>query len=129
MRLVDNGYNESNVVAFDRTATNTYRHIEADWDFAFSGNKAADGGAFALFNTTVYGTTGPGVTTYVGWQDPNLPQSFAVGFDIYPGIHEVSLHWDNAEKASVSTYDYRTGWHDAHLEIDYVAAEPTLRSI
>jgi len=120
MRLVNQGVGGQNgVIAFDRTAAGIYSHVEADWDLSVL--TGADGGAFMLLNTGIYGASGAGPNP-IAWEEPNLAQTFAVGFDVYDNISDISLHWDGAQRAQVGTYDYRGGtMKSAHTVIDYVA--------
>ena len=117
LRLLSSVNDQSNGVAFDRSNAGLYGRIEADWDFSMLAG--ADGGAFALINTGLNGTSGIG--PYLG-EEPNVSQTFAIGFDVYNNINDISLHWNGAQVAQVGTYDYRgAGLKHAHAIIDYVA--------
>ena len=117
LRLLHSVNGESNGVAFDRTAAGAHGSVVADWDFSLLAG--ADGGAFGLIPTAIYGTSGQG--PYLS-EEPNVAQMFAIGFDVYSSIHDVSLHWDNLERAQVGSYDYRgAGMKNAHAVIDFVA--------
>jgi hypothetical protein len=122
LRLLNNVGNEQNVIAFDRTAAGSYGRITASFDFRM--DAGADGFGFALLNTGNYETTGagPGIGA---WEEPNLTNSFGAGFDVYDGIHEVSLHWNGATAANAnSLFDYRTGstgaFNNAVMSVDFV---------
>ncbi|HJN93463.1 MAG TPA: peptide-N-glycosidase F-related protein, partial [Dehalococcoidia bacterium] len=123
------------MVAFPRSAQGAHSRIEAS--FRLRCDEGADGAAFALLNTGVYGTHGAGPN--VGkWEEPNLTRSFAVGFDIYnPPTEnrfdengnvysrpqrEVSVHWDGTEVANaLSPVEFRGGeFHDVHISIRHV---------
>jgi len=126
LRLVNPAGGQDNVVALDRTAEGKYGRITASFDMRIT--SGADGAAFALMNTADYGTTGAGPASAPfpggdGWEEANLRNSFAVGFDIHNNIHEVSLHWAEALRANAnSTFDYRNaGFNTVDVTLDFVS--------
>ena len=119
MRLAQSNIgSHASSIAFDRTITGPQNAVSAHFDL-FAGF-GADGGAFALLNTANYGTSGQGPTS-PPWEEPNLTNSFAVGFDVYDNIYEVSLHWAGAVRAVKQVYDYRDkGWVPVDVDLQYV---------
>ncbi|MBV9864566.1 MAG: hypothetical protein JO316_04400 [Abitibacteriaceae bacterium] len=112
LRLLDGAPDQAHVVVFDRKARGLYSHITATWKMRLL--PGADGASFMLLNTRQYGTKGtPDFYGFQSWEEPTLPQAFAVGFDIYnpPSENpfnadgniynrpqrEISLHWNGAE--------------------------------
>ena len=122
MRLLSSVNAQANSIAFDRTVTGAQPGIRASFDMRFLNSiGGADGTAFALLNTANYGTSGAGPNS-PPWEEPNLAGSFAVGFDVYPSLHEVSLHWNGAAIVASQAYDYRDqGWQKVNVDIQYVA--------
>ena len=126
----DQGVTE-NAVAFEKTFDGAAAAIDAQFSLRIGGSQGADGGSFVLLNTGVYGDSGEipnGNTSLPGfWEEPNLTGTFGVGFDIYPGTSEVSLHWNGAAVANINTItafgaDMRgAGWLAADLSITYDA--------
>ncbi len=97
LRLTNNVNSQGNTIAFDRIAdAGAFGTITADFDFsAAGGGNPADGFSFVLLPTAPYGTSGPGFTGFTA-EEPNIAGALAVGFDLYPGMNEVSVHWDGA---------------------------------
>jgi hypothetical protein len=103
LRLINDGslYNY-NAIAFDQTSPGTYPLITADFDFRVSSPNGdpADGFAFMLIPTSVYGTNGQGALRAVfDIEEPNFAGVFSVGFDLYPHAsqNDVSAHWNGRE--------------------------------
>ena len=121
IRLLHNTGSQQNVIAFDRTATEAWQNITATFDFRI--DPGADGMGFALLNTANFGTTGAG-PAIGAWEETNIARSFGLGFDIYSGIHEVSLHWNGKVVATDNSFDYRTGstgaFNNVQLSVDYL---------
>ncbi len=118
LRVIQQTNNQTNQIAFDRVAMGLYQRIEAEWDFSIL--SGADGGAFALVNTGWEGITGP-VSNPPVWEEPNIANAFCIGFDVYPDICDISLHWNGQEVATYSTYDYRNAWRTAKAVIEFVS--------
>ena len=120
LRLIQQTNNQLNQIAFDRVATGLYQRIEAEWDFSILAG--ADGGAFALLNTGWEGISGPVSNPSPAWENPWFTTGFAIGFDVYPNIYDISLNWAGQEVAKVSSYDYRgTDFRHASAVIDFVS--------
>jgi len=120
LRLIQQTNNQLNQIAFDRVATGLYQRIEAEWDFSILAG--ADGGAFALLNTGWEGISGPVSNPSPAWENPRFTTGFAIGFDVYPNIYDISLNWAGQEVAKVSSYDYRgTDFRHASAVIDFVS--------
>ncbi len=106
--LTDPVNNQFNTVTFRQAAPGLFETITASFDFRGSDAAAnpADGFAFMLIPTSVYGTNGPGLTVQpsFGVEEPNYPGVFAVGFDAYPHgtQNDVSVHWNGAELNNVT---------------------------
>jgi hypothetical protein len=131
LRILHDGVNGSaNSIAFNRSAPGRFDKIVADFDFRIASavNNPADGFAFLLIPTALYGTNGPGVNTSTqGVEKPNFPKVFGIGFGVYPHYarNDVSVHWDGTEKANVpipsSTIDLAAGvFHHAQVTLQYV---------
>ncbi|HXG46284.1 MAG TPA: LamG domain-containing protein [Methylomirabilota bacterium] len=104
LRLVMDGFNsQANAICFDRAAPGAFRSVQAEFDFRLtSADSPADGFAFLLIPTAIYGTNGPGFVTPIPFEEPNIPGVLAVGFDVFPhgspdSVNDVSVHWDGAE--------------------------------
>lgn len=103
LRLLYDGVNGSdNTITFRQTAPGLFQTITADFDFRISSaiNNPADGFAFMLIPTTVYGTNGPGVNiTSQAVEQPNYAGVFGVGFRVYPhpSVNTVSAHWNGVK--------------------------------
>ena len=93
LRLIYNGATGNhNSIHFDRTDIGPFSTVTAEFDFRMNGQ--ADGFSFLLLPTGTYGTTTASAGTIVDpAEEPNLPGIFAVGFDIYNNIDEISLHY------------------------------------
>ncbi|HVV74104.1 MAG TPA: lamin tail domain-containing protein, partial [Verrucomicrobiae bacterium] len=132
LRLLYDGVNSSaNSVTFRETAPGLFQTITADFDFRLTSapNNPADGFAFMLIPTSLYGTNGPGVnTSVVAVEQPNYRGVFGVGFRVYPhtSINNVSVHWDGSRMADAAiptpTLDLAAGvFHHAHLDLRFQA--------
>jgi MYXO-CTERM domain-containing protein len=98
VRLVNDGITSQNnsvsLAATDGGLTQTSR-IRASFDFRVIDGPAAgraDGFSFLLLPTDTYGNHGPGPGGFVA-EEPNLAGVIAVGFDVFPGVNDVSLHF------------------------------------
>lgn len=125
----------SNSVAFERTADALWAEVEIRFRFTLSGG--AHGMGVALLPTALYGERGvaPAVEA---WEEPNLPGTFAVGFDVHDpptrhwfdefgNVHDrpqrqLSLHWDGREIANrLSEVEFRDDEsHTARIALRYV---------
>lgn len=120
LRLIQTTNGQVNQIAFDRVAQGFYQRIEAEWDFSVLAG--ADGGAFALLNTGWEGITGPVSNPSPAWEEPRFTTGFAIGFDVYENIHDISLNWDGQQVVEYSGYDYRgSAFQHASLAIDFVS--------
>lgn len=128
LRLVNNGVNsQTNAIAFDRIAdAGAFGTITADFDFGAAGGASpADGFSLVLLPTAQYGTSGAPFTGYTA-EEPNIAGTFGVGFDLYPGMNEVSVHWNGAviqqNNLPTGDIDLDAGqFHRAHVEITPLA--------
>jgi hypothetical protein len=131
LRLLYDGVNGSaNTIAFRKIAPGLFQSIVADFDFRISSsvNNPADGFAFMIIPTAVYGTNGAGVNiTSQAVEKPNYVGVFGIGFDVYPHpqVNNVSAHWNGAQAVNVtmptSTFDLAAGvFHHAKVSLQYV---------
>ncbi|MCA9148575.1 MAG: PEP-CTERM sorting domain-containing protein [Planctomycetales bacterium] len=125
INLTNEVNSQGNQAAFDQLVSGSYKQMKFDFDFRISGvgdpaTDKADGIGFAYANSADYGTTGA-VGTFAG-EEPNLPNSFGVGFDIWDnggeGGSSVSLHFNDAALVStpidgmaVAAFDNNTVTH------------------
>jgi hypothetical protein len=110
LRLINDGANDNvNAISFNQTASGLFQGVRVEFDFRLaSGDAPADGFAFMLLPTSTYGATGPGFVTPIAFEEPNIPNVFAVGFDVHPRTeprNDVSVHWNGAEYANVTMPD------------------------
>ncbi|MFT5524301.1 MAG: VCBS repeat-containing protein [Pirellulaceae bacterium] len=126
LRLTTDGVNnQNNAIAFDQTHLGPFDAVTAEFDFrALSAAAAADGFSLLLIPVATYGTTGngPGFTA----EEPNVPDTFAIGFDLHPAATEnhISIHWNGAviANANANPVDLDAGlFHHAKIEILPVA--------
>jgi hypothetical protein len=101
IRLIHDGNNDQlNSIAFDKQVDGSISGrtgINAQLDFRMSSlDASADGFAFMLIPTSIFGNTGPGAAGTGGFvaEEPNVPGVFGIGVDVYDNINEVSAHWD-----------------------------------
>lgn len=131
LRLLYDGVNGSaNTIAFRQTAPGLFPSVVADFDFriASSINNPADGFAFMLIPTSLYGTNGPGVNiTSAAVENPNYTGVFGIGFRVYPHttINNVSANWDGSrlvdQPIPTTTLDLAAGvFHHAKATLQYV---------
>ena len=77
----------------------------------------------------MYGTSGLGSDGSYVSEEPNLPNTFAIGFDTYPndlGVNDVSVHWNGVELRNVTLTNGQLNldagvFHRAHVELIEVA--------
>jgi hypothetical protein len=129
LRLVHDGAaGNINRVSFDRELVGPAQRIVADFDFRLSSsdpNHPAEGFSFLLLPTAVYGDDGPGTVTGYDSEEPNLLETFAVGFDTSPelsGVNDVSVHFDGSQRLNVqlsnAQIDLDAGvFHRARIEL------------
>ena len=124
LRLAHDGAgNNINRVAFDDVHGAAASRVVADYDFRFhSDGSPADGLSFLLLPTWLFGASGPGSDDTYHSEEPNLSETFAVAFDLYPNANDVSVHWDGAvvQNVAVATggIDLTAGvFHHAHVEL------------
>ena len=120
LRLIYNGTNNNhNSIHFDRTDLGAFGSLTAEFDFRMDG--AADGFSFLMLPTSTYGTTvasAPPAPSPA--EEPNLAGVFAVGFDIWNNIDEISVHLGStrAQTNLFGTIDLASNqWHRAHIVI------------
>jgi Right handed beta helix region len=131
LRLVSQSTGGTNSIAFERTAAGAFTKVVADFDFRMipeeSGSRA-DGFGFMLLDTATFGSSGEGPRICC-YDEPNIPHSFAVGFDIFadlasdPNDNHLSLHFDGTTIASFPNvgFDLANGiFNHAHIELNFV---------
>lgn len=130
LRLLYDGVNGlANTVSFRQTAPGLFQTIIADFDFRLTSSvkNPADGFAFMLIPTSLYGTNGPGVNTSLqAVEQPNYRGVFGIGFRVYPhtSVNNVSAHWDGVRQVDapipLSTLDLAAGvFHHAQVTLQY----------
>ncbi len=128
LRLTPAQYYSLNTIAFDRTHVGPAPTTVVDFDFRMTPSSGqADGLGFAWLNTADYGTTGSANVPGFG-EEPSLPGSLGVGFDIYNNgsidgnsNNEVSLHFNNQILGNFfPAFDLANGQFD-HAEIRITA--------
>jgi hypothetical protein len=125
LRIVHDTINDNvNRVSFNRTQVGPSPRVTADFDFRFSSiDQYADGMAFVLLPTSIYGASGQGSDGSYASEEPNIMGAFAVGFDLYPNENDVSIHWNGAEIQNANvlpgqlTLNSAT-WHHAHIVLE-----------
>jgi hypothetical protein len=138
-----------NYAFFDKTSDDTSR-IDATFDFRIKNvtNLSADGMAFVLGDTAVYGDQGefvPGSRPWFEAEEPNLMGGLGIGFDTFDNDEEgefdptgcggdgtcedsranhVSLHWDGERLGDIVLIDrdeldlVGDEWHQAHVLVE-----------
>jgi hypothetical protein len=135
IRLLSGKPNESNAVALDQTAKGRYRHVHATWSMSIG--TGGEGASFVLLDTGRYGAHGA-PQGFDSWDDPRLPGSFAVAFDIHDPPtdnpfdtdrnidgnpqREVALYWDGEEiTRMLSPVEFRTSTpKQIDVDLDFV---------
>ena len=108
LRLIYDGVNNNiNSISFNQTAPGLWETITAEFDFRIFNalNNPADGFAFMLIPTSIYGNSGVGAQQgATPFEEPNFPGVFGIGFDVYPRStqNDVSAHWSGAEYQNVT---------------------------
>lgn len=127
LRLITDGNNnQNNRLRFDRTLAGSYGRIVADFDFRLSSvDTPADGFSILFLPTSTYGATGTSPATNITAEEPNLANTFAVGFDVYQA-NDVSLHWNGSQVQSFTlpTGSFNLaqgGFHHVRIELVHVA--------
>jgi hypothetical protein len=85
MQLSTEGINISNSIAFDKTSDNK-QQILADFDIRINDTGdvgSADGAAFMLLDTAVYGDSGPIPGGFITFEEPNLAGALGLGLDTF----------------------------------------------
>jgi len=129
LRMTHDGVNStSNGYAYHMTDPGLYSTINAGFDFRItSTDRPADGFAFVLLPTGIYGPAGSGA--YVpgtAMEAPDYPGVFGVGFDIYPSeTNLVTAHWDGAQVDAApvepAAVDFVAGvFHHVDLSLEFV---------
>jgi hypothetical protein len=104
--VIHDGFNNNrNRVALDRVFAGAATHVTAELDVRFTsqGGNPADGFAMLFLPTSQYGVSGPGTGLSYVAEEPNVPNTFALGFDLYPEAtqNDVSVHF-GSEIANVN---------------------------
>lgn len=108
LRMTTEANSLSNQAAFPQVVSGAYQQLKFNFDFRFSvGNGGgADGVGFAYVNSATYGASGA-VPAFS--EEPNLADSFGVGFDTFNnadqgdgGESSVSLHLNGTRLSSTS---------------------------
>lgn len=131
LRLVYDGVHANmNSYAFGLTDEGLYPRIDTVFEFRIgSVSMPADGFAFMLIPTSVYGEYGEGAYRSYGSgeaEKPNFPLVFGIGFDVYPfGTNQVTIHWDGKEVGSADVDPalvYLSGgmFHQAYISLEFV---------
>jgi CotH protein/Big-like domain-containing protein/chitobiase/beta-hexosaminidase-like protein/lamin tail-like protein len=131
LRLLYDGVNgAANTISFRQNAPGLFQTIVGDFDFRINTavHNPADGFAFMLIPTSLYGATGAGVNiTSQAVEKPDYPGVFGIGFGVYPhtSVNDVSAHWSGAQAVNVtmptSTLDLASGvFHHAKITLAYV---------
>ena len=131
LRLINRQNSQNNSVSYDLTDPGQFSSVDASFHFsANNGNSAADGFSFTLAPTGEFGTMGTGVPWgtpgFAVAEEPNRGGVFAVGFDLWQGINEISGHWNGRNQVSVNpdpnaTVDLNSGVrHLADIEVQRV---------
>ncbi len=105
LRLMHDGRNNlRNAAVFDASGETTdptnvvYGHFDFRLASATQGQSPADGFSVALIPTATFGETGPGWDhTATVAEEPNIPGTFAVAFDLWQNLNNVSTHWDGSQ--------------------------------
>ncbi|MHC4539245.1 MAG: L-type lectin family protein [Planctomycetota bacterium] len=137
LRLTNDGVNsQSNSYAYDSVDFGSFPQISATFDFRISSpdSPGADGFAFMLIPTAVYGSSGAGANDggYTAFETPNFAGVFGVGFDLWPsGTNLLSAHWDGTQISSVvlnpADVDLDAGvFHSVDLSLAFVAGGANL---
>jgi len=134
LRLIhDNVTSNTNRASFDRVLEGAASRVTAEFDFRMysptNPDYPADGFSFLLLPTSIYGISGSGSDGSYVSEEPNLPNTFAIGFDTYPndwGVNDVSVHWNGVELHNVTLpsqqLDLSAGvFHRARVELVQVA--------
>lgn len=137
LRLVNDGANsQNNSYSYERTDAGAFSTFTADFDFRTSSvtGEPADGFAFIMLPTSVYGTSGSGHLG-IAFEEPNIASTAAFGFDIWralDGVNDVSFHHNGAEIRNTrlnptTEIDLDAGvFHRAHVEVQQVGNGSTV---
>jgi hypothetical protein len=94
LRLVDGINSQNNHYSYSLTDPGAFETISASFDFRITPGSSglADGFGFMLIPTALHGQSGDGPNPTA--EEPNSAGAFGVGIDVYPGINNVSTHWN-----------------------------------
>jgi hypothetical protein len=97
LRLLHGVNSQNNHYTYDLSDPGAFDTINAKFDFRITTGSAglADGFGFILIPTSVYGITGDGPNNLA--EEPNVAGAFALGVDVYPGINDISTHWNGSQ--------------------------------
>jgi glucan 1,3-beta-glucosidase len=130
--LYDGNQSHFSAIAFPRVAIGAFSRIIAEFDFRFDSQDIdddADGFAFMLLPTVLNGTSGTSIYSHAGFfaEQPSLPKTFAVGFEIYqwpPGqpCNNIYVSWDGKwfpdDQPIPVSVDLDSGnWHRAKIDL------------
>ncbi|HET6279687.1 MAG TPA: hypothetical protein VFH73_01925, partial [Polyangia bacterium] len=124
IRLTGQTLNNTTSIAFQRSDNGGFTQVSIQFDFRLtpvSPSNRADGFGVALLNTVNYDGSGG---QCVGSEEPNIPGSFGVGFDIFQGAGEInnnhiSIHHANTIQNTIaSPIDLGSGqWTHARIVV------------
>ncbi len=122
MRLANKVGGNQNRMHFDQGDVGAAAHVTAEFDFRLDGG--ADGFSMLFLPTATYGTTAAGNPGLGGvGEEPNVAGIFAVAFDIYNNIDELSLHYgSNQGEVNKSGMVNINSGEFHHARIDWVDA-------
>lgn len=98
LRLLGGTGNQNNHYTYDLSDPGAFETVRAVFDFRITAGTAglADGVHFLMIPTATYGPSGDGPNVLA--EEPNVPGAFGVALDVYPGINNISMHWDGGER-------------------------------
>lgn len=99
LRLTTTLNGTNNHYSYERSDLGAFDTIDAQFDFRIL-NPGADGFSLALLPTSLYGISGDG-PNYTA-EDPNIAGAFGLAFTLYPGLRDVSVHWDGTQLSQYS---------------------------
>lgn len=109
LRLVNDGVNnQNNHYAYTRSDVGAFSKVQGTFDARVTNaaGDPADGFAYVLLPTSTYGTSGAGFTGFTA-EEPNIANTFAAGFDLYPPFavppaNDVSVHFNGTEHSNIN---------------------------
>src|SRR6266511_4922842 len=97
LRLLHGVNSQNNHYTYDLSDPGAFDTINAKFDFRITTGSAglADGFGFILIPTSTFGMSGDGPNVLA--EEPNVAGAFALAVDVYPGINNISTHWDGSQ--------------------------------